>query len=155
MDSSGSHKGSKSKSHKSSCSSWDEQGDHETSTKEPKYKKMCYLTFAPVMDLEQELFKKCSFDQPPVSYLSPLRVSDKPFPGSKSTYSNATHWLQQNKNNIDHFWKEDTALVNMLRQYRFTSNVLEGHTQWKFQKSCILHWVLDVIAVHMEDIRGA
>ena len=30
---------------------------------------------------------------------------------------------------------------------------LEGHTQWKFQKSHILHWVLDVIAVHMEDTK--
>ena len=88
-----------------------------------------------------------------MSYPSPLRASDKPSPGSKSTYSNATHWLQQSKSNIDHFWKEDTALVKALRQYHFASNILEGHTQWKFQKSCILHWVLDVIAVHMEDTK--
>ena len=60
---------------------------------------------------------------------------------------------QQSKSNIDHFWKEDTALVKALRQYHFTSNVLEGCTQWKFQKSRILHWVLDVIAVHMEDTK--
>ena len=92
VDNSGSHKGSKLKSCKS-CSSWDEWGDCKASTKEPEYKKMCYLTFAPMMDLEQELFKKCSFDQPPVSYPSPLRASDKPSPGSKSTYSNTTHWL--------------------------------------------------------------
>ena len=45
------------------------------------------------------------------------------------------------------------ALVKALRQYHFTSNVLEGWTQWKFQKSCILHKVLDVIAVHMEDTK--
>ena len=159
MDSSGSHKGSKSKSHKSSHASQDEWGDHETSTKEPKYK-MHYLMFAPMMDLEQELFKKCSFDQPPMSYPSPLRALDKPSPGSKSTYSNTTHWLQQSKSKIDHFWKEDTALIKALRQYHFASNVLEGHTQWKFQKSRILHWVLDVIAVHMEEVpkrclRGA
>ena len=114
---------------------------------------MHYLTFTPVMDLEHELFKKCSFDQPSMSYPSPLRASDKPSPGSKSTYSNATHWLQQSKSNIDHFWKEDTAPVKVLRQYHFASNILEGHTQWKFWKSCILHWVLDVIAVHMEDTK--
>ena len=29
----------------------------------------------------------------------------------------------------------------------------EGPTQWKFQKSHILHWVLDVIAIHMEDTK--
>ena len=91
MDSSGSHKGSKSKSWKSSHASWDKWGDCETSTKEPKYKKMHYLMFTPMTDLEQELFKKCSFDQPPMSYPSPLRASDKPSPGSKSTYSNTTH----------------------------------------------------------------
>ena len=45
------------------------------------------------------------------------------------------------------------ALVKVLRQYHFTSNVLEGHTQWKFQKSCILHWVFDVIAVHIENTK--
>ena len=42
------------------------------------------------------------------------------------------------------------ALVKALRQYHFTSNVLEGQTQWKFQKSWILHKVLDVIALNME-----
>ena len=114
---------------------------------------MCYLMSTPVMDLGQELFKKCSFDQPPVSYPSPLRASDKPSPGSKSTYSNTTHWLQQSESNIDHFWKEDMALVKALRQYHFASNVLEGHTQWKFQKSHILHRVLDVITVHMEGTK--
>ena len=55
MDSSGSHNGSKSKSWKSSCASQDKWGGHETSTKEPKYKKMRYLTFTPMTDLEQEL----------------------------------------------------------------------------------------------------
>ena len=40
--------------------------------------------------------------------------------------------------------------MKALRQYYFTSNVLEGQTQWKFQKSQILHKVLDVIAVNME-----
>ena len=42
------------------------------------------------------------------------------------------------------------ALVKALRQYHFASNVLEGWTQWKFQKSRILHKVLDVIAVNIE-----
>ena len=153
LDSLGSHKGSKLKSCKSSHTSQDEWGDHGTSTKEPEYQNMHYLMFAPMTDLEHELFKKCSFDQPPISYPSPLRASDKPSPGSNSTYSNATHWLQQSKSNIDHFWKEDTALVKVLRQYHFTSNILEGCTQWKFQKSHILHWVLDVITVHMEDTK--
>ena len=104
------------------------------------------------MELEQELFKKCSF-KPPMSHLSPLWALDKPSPGSKSTYSNTTHWLQQSKSNIDYFWNEDTALVKALRQYHFASNVLEGHTQWKFQKSWILHLVLDVITLHMEDSK--
>ena len=27
--------------------------------------------------------------------------------GSKSTYSDMTHWLQQSQSNIDHFWKKD------------------------------------------------
>ena len=130
----------------------------KTSTKEPvrgvqMYKNICYLTFTPMTDLEKELFQKCSFDQPHMSYPSPLRASDKLSPGSKSTYSNATHWLQQSKSNIDHFWKDDMALVKAIRQYHFASNILEGHTQWKFQKSHILHWVLDVIAVHMEDTK--
>ena len=114
---------------------------------------MHYVTYSPVMELEQELFKKCSFEQPPMSHLSPLRALDKPSPGSKSTYSNTTHWLQQSKSHIDHFWNEDMALVKALRQYHITFNMLEGHTQWKFQKSCILHHVLDVITLHMEDSR--
>ena len=153
MDSSGSHKGSRSKSCKSSCTSWNKWGDCRSSTKEPEYKQIHYLMFTPMTDLEQELFKKCSFDQPPILYPSPLRALDKPSPGSKSTYSNATHWLQKSMSNIDHFWKDNTALVKALRQYHFASNVLEGHTQWKFQKSHILHQVLDVIAIHMEDTK--
>ena len=44
------------------------------------------------------------------------------------------------------------ALVKALRQYHFTSNMLEGQTQWKFQKSRILHKVLDVIAMNMESM---
>ena len=64
-----------------------------------------------------------------------------------------THWLQQSQSNINHFWKKDTALVKALKQYYFTSNILEGCTQWKFQKSLILHHVLDVIALHMEDMK--
>ena len=40
--------------------------------------------------------------------------------------------------------------MKALRQYHFASNVLEGWTQWKFQKSWILHKVLDVIALNME-----
>ena len=59
-------------------------------------------------------------------------------------------WLQQSQKNVDHFWKKDTALVKALRQYHFTSGVLEGQTQWKFQKSRILHKVLDVIGLNME-----
>ena len=93
---------------------------------------MCYVTYIPVMELEQELFKKCSFKQPPMSHLSPLQALDKPSPGSKSTYSNTTHWLQQSKSHIIHFWNEDTSLVKSLRQYHFASNMLEGCTQWKF-----------------------
>ena len=77
---------------------------------------------------------------------------DKPSPSSKSTYSETTCWLQQSQKNIDHFWKKDMALVKALRQYHFTSNVLEGQTQWKFQKSWILHKVLDVIALNMESM---
>ena len=45
------------------------------------------------------------------------------------------------------------ALVKALRQYHLISNVLEGQTQWKFQKSWILHWVLDVIAINMESMK--
>ena len=96
------------------------------------------------------IFGKCSFDQPPLSHPSPLQASDKPSPSSKTTYSETTHWLQQSQKNVDHFWKKDTALVKALRQYHFASGVLEGQTQWKFQKSRILHKVLDVIALNME-----
>ena len=42
--------------------------------------------------------------------------------------------------------------MKALRQYHFASNVLEGRTQWKFQKSRILHKVLDVIALNMESM---
>ena len=42
--------------------------------------------------------------------------------------------------------------MKALWQYHFTSNVLEGRTQWKFQKSQILHKVLDVIALNMESM---
>ena len=114
---------------------------------------MCYLMFAPVTELEQFISEKCSFDQPPISHPSPLWASDKPSLSSKSTYSKTTCWLQQSQNNIDHFWKKDMALVKALRQYHFTSNVLEGQTQWKFQKSWILHKVLDVIAINMESMK--
>ena len=114
---------------------------------------MHYLMFAPVMELEHFIFEKCSFDQPPISHPSPLQGSDKPSLGSKNTYSEMTHWLQQSQSNIDHFWKKDMALVKALRQYHTTSNILEGHTQWKFQKSWILHHVLDVIAVNMESMK--
>ena len=134
-----SQEGSKSKSHQLSCTSWDEWSKHKASSKEVKYKDMEYLAFEPIMELEKEIFSKCSFDQPPMSYLSPLKVLDKLSPCSKTTYSNVTHWLQQSQGNIDKFWKDDTALVKALRQYHFASNVLEGHTQWKFQKSRILH----------------
>ena len=134
------------------CASWDEWGKHDRSKKGLDYKQMHYLMFAPVSELEQVIFEKCSFDQPPISHLSPLRVSDKPSPSSKSTYSETTHWLQKSQKNIDHFWKKDTALVKALQQYHFTSNVLEGQTQWKFQKSRILHKVLDVIALNMESM---
>ena len=101
-------------------------------------------------ELELVIFEKCSFDQPPLSHPSPLRALDKLSPRSKSTYSETTRWLQQSQKNIDHFWKKDTALVKALRQYHFASNVLEGWTQWRFQKSRILHKVLDVIAINME-----
>ena len=114
---------------------------------------MRYLTFAPVTELEHFIFEKCSFNQPPISHLSPLQGSDKPSLGSKSTYSEMTRWLQQSQSNIDHLWKKDTALVKALRQYHIASNILEGQTQWKFQKSQILHQVLDVIAVNMESMK--
>ena len=45
-------KTSKSKSHKASHTLRDEWEEREGSRKEPKYKEMCYLTFAPVMKLE-------------------------------------------------------------------------------------------------------
>ena len=141
------------KSRKVSHASRDEWGKRDGSKKGPDYKQMHYLTFAPVSELEQVIFKKCSFDQPPISHPSPLQASDKPSSSSKSTYSATTRWLQQSQKNIDHFWKKDTALVKALRQYHFTSNVLEGRTQWRFQKSRILHKVLDVIALNMESMR--
>ena len=143
----------KSKSRKVSHTSWDEWGKHEESRKGPEYKEMCYLMFTPVTELEQFIFEKCSFDQPPISHLSPLRALDKPSLSSKSTYSEMTHWFQQSQSNVDQFWKKDTALVKALKQYHFASNVLEGQTQWKFQKSQILHKVLDVIAVNMESMK--
>ena len=118
--------------------------------KGPDYKQMRYLTFEPISELEMVIFEKCSFDQPPLLHPSPLRASDKPSPSSKTTYSKTTHWLQQSQKNVDHFWKKDTALVKALRQYHFASGALEGRTQWKFQKSRILHKVLDVIALNME-----
>ena len=43
--------------------------------------------------------------------------------------------------------------MKALRQYHFTSNILEGQTQWKFQKSWILRMVLDVIAMNMESMK--
>ena len=138
------------KSRKTSHALRDEQGKHDGSKKGPEYKQMCYLMFAPVSELELVIFEKCSFDQPPLSHPSPLQASDKPSPSFKTTYSKTTCWLQQSQKNIDHFWKKDTALVKALRQYHFASNVLEGRTQWKFQKSWILHKVLDVIALNME-----
>ena len=88
-----------------------------------------------------------------MSHPSPLQGLDKPSPVSKSTYSKMTHWLQQSQSNINHFWKEDMILVKALRQYHFASNVLEGRTQWKFQKSQILHCIMDVIALHMENSK--
>ena len=135
---------------KVSRASQDERGKCDGSRKGLDYKEMHYFTFAPVSELEQLIFKKCSFDQPPISHPSPLQALDKPSPSSKSTYSKTTRWLQQSQKNIDHFWKKDMALVKALRQYHFASNVLEGWTQWKFQKSRILHKVLDVIALNME-----
>ena len=129
----------KSKSHKMSHTSWDEWKECEQSRKEPEYKDMHYLTFALVIELEQSIFEKCNFDQPLISHLSPLQGLDKPSPGSKSTYSKMTHWLQQSQSNIKPiFGRRITVLVKALRQYHFTSNVLKGRTQWKFQKSQIL-----------------
>ena len=45
------------------------------------------------------------------------------------------------------------ALVKALRQYHIATNILEGHSQWKFQKSQILHCMLDMIAINMEDTK--
>ena len=87
---------------------------------------MCYLTFVLVTELEHFIFEKCSFNQPPISHPLPLQGLDKPSLGLKSTYSDMTRWLQQSQSNINHFWKKDMALVKALRQYHFTSNVLEG-----------------------------
>ena len=89
-----------------SHASQDEWGKCDGSKKGLDYKQMRYLTFAPVSELEQVIFEKCSFDQPPLSHPSPLRASDKPSPSSKSTYSTTTRWLQQSQKNINHFWKK-------------------------------------------------
>ena len=62
----------KPRSRKVSRALWDEQGRHDGSKKGPDYKQMHYLTFAPVTNLEQFIFEKCSFDQPPISQPSPL-----------------------------------------------------------------------------------
>ena len=91
-------------------------GMNGKSVKNPRrdleYKEMHYLMFAPVTELEHFIFEKCSFNQPPISHPSPLQGSGTSLPlGSKSTYSEMTHWLQQSQSNIDHFWKKDTALV--------------------------------------------
>ena len=142
----------KPKSCKVSRMLWDEWGKHEGSRKGLEYKQMHYLIFAPVMELEQFIFEKCSFDQPPISHPFPLWALDKPSLSSKNTYSETTHWLQQSQN-INHFWKKDMTLVKALRQYHFTFNILEGQSQWKFQKSWILHKVLDVIDVNMESMK--
>ena len=50
----------------------DEWGKRDGSKKGLDYKQMCYLMFAPVSELEQVIFEKCSFDQPPISHPSPL-----------------------------------------------------------------------------------
>ena len=50
----------------------DERGRRDESKKGPDYKQMRYLTFSPVSELEQVIFEKCSFDQPPLSHPSPL-----------------------------------------------------------------------------------
>ena len=60
----------KSKSCKTFCTLWDEWEKHEESRKGLEYKEMCYLTFAPVTELEHLIFKKCSFDQPSMSHPS-------------------------------------------------------------------------------------
>ena len=144
---------SKLRSCQPSCTSQNEQDECETLSKKVEYKDMEYVNFKPITDLEKEIFSKCSINQPPMSYPSPLKVSDKLTPCSKTTYSNVTHWFQQSQSNVDKFWKDDIALVKTLRQYHFASNVLEGHTQWKFQKYRILHQVIDVIAIHLEGMN--
>ena len=60
------------RSRKLSRTSRDERGRHDGSKKGPDYKQMRYLMFAPVLELEMVIFKKCSFDQPPLSHPSPL-----------------------------------------------------------------------------------
>ena len=62
----------KPRSRKTSCSSWYEWGKRDGSKKGLDYKEMCYLTFTLVMELEQFIFEKCSFNQPPISQPSPL-----------------------------------------------------------------------------------
>ena len=96
---------------------------------------------------------KMLFRSTPDIHPYPLWGLDKPSLGSKSNYSKMTHWLQQSQSNINHFWKKDTALLKALRQYHIASNVLKGHSQWKFQKSQILHCMLDMIAINMEDTK--
>ena len=61
----------KSKSCKTSHTLWDEWGKCEGSRKELEYKQMHYLTFTLVTELEQFIFEKCSFNQPPISHPSP------------------------------------------------------------------------------------
>ena len=80
----------KSKSHKVSHTLQDEWEEHEESRKGLEYKDMHYHMFELVMKLEQLIFEKCNFDQPPISHPSPLQGLDKPSPGSKSTYSKMT-----------------------------------------------------------------
>ena len=116
----------KSKLCKASCASQDEWEECEESRKGPEYKEMHYLTFAPVTELEQSIFEKCSFDQPPISHPSPLQSLDKPSLGSKSTYSKMTHWLQQSQSNTNHFWKKDMALVKAIRQVPFCFQCPQG-----------------------------
>ena len=62
----------KPRSCKMSHTSWDEWSKHDGSKKGPDYKQMHYLTFTLVTELEQFIFEKCSFDQPPISQPSPL-----------------------------------------------------------------------------------
>ena len=62
----------KPRSRKVSRASWDERDKWDGSKKGLDYKQMHYLTFALVSELEEVIFKKCSFDQPPISHPSPL-----------------------------------------------------------------------------------